>query len=161
VLFGAFQGAFSASLDLYLDTTGTSSHTNFDSGPAYTNAWHGDIIYLGDKIGVFNAFYTSQDSGTDYCLTRYDLVIPWGESIPAFASILVSNTPGAASLVENPNALPRDDIPRVVLRPTLQSRGTVFAASPVLSSYVGTTAELWQPASVSVVKPSPYFRIYY
>ena len=157
VLPGAFQGAFSASLDLTLDTTGASSHINFDSGPAYTNAWHGDIVYLGEKIGVFNAVYTSQDSGTNDCLTRYDFVIPGAGTTPEFASILVSNKPDAASMVENPNALVPIG-PIVILRPTLISKGTVFAASPGLWSYVGATADLWQPVLVS---SSPYFRITY
>jgi hypothetical protein len=84
-------------------------------------------------------------------------VIPGAGTIPEFASILVSNRPDAASLVENPNAL-APIVPIVVLRPTLISKGTVFAASPGLLSYVGATAELWQPVLVS---SSPYFRITY
>ena len=162
VLPGAFQGAFAASLDLTLDTTGTHSHLNFDSGPAYTYAWHGDIIFLQNKIGVFNAVFTSQDSGTDYCLTHYDFVIPsefitGAGTIPEFASILVSNRPDAASLVENPNALtPIDPFPRPIPQPTVTDKGTVYAASPKLAGLVGITAEIVQPVALD---SPPFFRL--
>jgi hypothetical protein len=155
VFLGGIQGASADYLDLTLDTTGTTSHINFDSGPASTTAWHGDLVYSASTIGVFNAGYTSQGG---VHLTQYDFVITGnGASIPEFASILVSNKPPAPTLLLNPDATLVGPGP-IALRPTLIASGTVFAASAGLKSYVGAAADLYQPA---IVGASPFFRITY
>ena len=149
VLFGTSHGAFCASLDLTLDTTG-SSRTNFDSGIAYTYAWHGNILYNGASLGVFNAEYTAQ-TFNGY-LTKYDLVIPGGETIPEFISILVSNKPITPAISLNKDAAILGPPPG----PTLIAKGSIVATSSALLSLVGASVDLFQLGSAS-----PYFRITY